>query len=74
MSEDLNYTPRLQKQYNEVIQKELLSNLKLSNIFEVPKKLSIKEAALAEPAAVALHAVILAEQSLKKPLSESKFK
>ncbi len=42
------------------------------NIFEVPKKLSIKEAALAEPAAVALHAVILAEQSLKKPLSESK--
>ena len=37
MSEDLNYTPRLQKQYNEVIQKELLSNLKLSNIFEVPK-------------------------------------
>jgi len=42
------------------------------NIFEVPKKLSIKEAALAEPSAVALHAVILAEQSLKKPLSESK--
>ena len=29
------------------------------NIFEVPKKLSIKEAALAEPAAVALHAVLL---------------
>ena len=42
------------------------------NIFEVPKKLSIKEAALAEPAAVALHAVLLAEQNLKKPLSESK--
>ena len=40
------------------------------NIFEVPKKLSIKEAALAEPAAVALHAVLLAEQNLKKPLSE----
>ena len=37
MSEDLNYIPRLQQQYNEVIQKELLSNLKLSNIFEVPK-------------------------------------
>ena len=42
------------------------------NIFEVPKKLSIKEAALAEPAAVALHAVLLAEQNLKKSMSESK--
>ena len=42
------------------------------NIFEVPKKLSIKEAALAEPAAVALHAVLLAEHNLKKPLSECK--
>ena len=42
------------------------------NIFEVPKKLSIKEAALAEPAAVALHAVLLAEQNLKKSLSECK--
>ena len=42
------------------------------NIFEVPEKLSIKEAALAEPSAVALHAVLLAEQNLKKNLSESK--
>ena len=42
------------------------------NIFEVPEKLSIKEAALTEPAAVALHAVLLAEQNLKKPLSECK--
>ena len=42
------------------------------NIFEVPKKLNIKEAALAEPAAVALHAVFLAEQNLKKPISECK--
>ncbi len=42
------------------------------NIFEVPNELSIKEAALAEPAAVALHAVLLAEQNLKKPLSECK--
>ena len=42
------------------------------NIFEVPKKLSIKEAALAEPAAVALHAVLLAEQNLKKSMSECK--
>ncbi len=42
------------------------------NIFEVPKKLNIKEAALAEPAAVALHAVFLAEQNLKKPISEVK--
>ena len=42
------------------------------NIFEVPNKLRIKEAALTEPAAVALHAVLLAEQNLKKPLSECK--
>ena len=42
------------------------------NIYEVPKALDTKEAALAEPAAVALHAVILAEQTLKKPLAESK--
>ena len=41
------------------------------NIYEIPKSLSIKEAALSEPAAVALHAVLLAEQNLKKPLSES---
>ena len=42
------------------------------NIFEIPKTLSIKEAALAEPTAVALHAVLLAEQNLKKTLSEAK--
>ena len=42
------------------------------NIYEIPNNLSIKEAALAEPTAVALHAVLLAEQNLKKPLSESK--
>ena len=50
---------------------ELLS-VPEKNIFEIPKKLSIKEAALAEPAAVALHAVLLAAQNLKKPLSECK--
>ena len=49
-----------------------LVSVPVKNIFEVPKKLSIKEAALAEPAAVALHAVLLAEQNLKKPLSECK--
>ncbi len=42
------------------------------NIYEVPKALDTKEAALAEPTAVALHTVILAEQTLKKPLAESK--
>ena len=42
------------------------------NIFEIPKTLSIKEAALAEPTAVALHAVLLAEQNLKKSLSAAK--
>ena len=36
------------------------------NIYEVPKALDTKEAALAEPTAVALHAVILAKQTLKK--------
>ena len=42
------------------------------NIFQISEKLNIKEAALAEPTAVALHAVLLAEQNLKKSLSESK--
>jgi len=42
------------------------------NIYELPKALDTKEAALAEPTAVALHAVILAEQTLKKSLAESK--
>ncbi len=42
------------------------------NIYEIPNNLNIKEAALAEPTAVALHGVLLAEQNLKKPLSESK--
>ena len=42
------------------------------NIFEVPNGLNMKEAALAEPTAVALHAVLLAEVNLKKPLSECK--
>ena len=36
------------------------------NIFEVPNSLNMKEAALAEPTAVALHAVLLAETNLKK--------
>ena len=42
------------------------------NIYEIPNSLGIKEAALAEPTAVALHAVLLAEQNLKKTLSECK--
>ena len=42
------------------------------NVYEISKALDTKEAALAEPTAVALHAVILAEQTLKKPLKESK--
>ena len=40
------------------------------NIYEIPKNLDTKEAAVAEPTAVALHAVLLGEQTLKKPLSE----
>ena len=37
MVDSTNYIPRLQQKYKDVIQKELLSNLKLSNVFEVPK-------------------------------------
>ena len=40
------------------------------NIYEIPDKLDIKEAAVAEPNAVSLHAVIMAEISSKKPLTE----
>ena len=40
------------------------------NIYEIPKSLDTKEAAVAEPTAVALHAVLLGEQTLKKSLSE----
>ena len=40
------------------------------NIYEIPKSLDTKEAAVAEPTAVALHAVLLGEQTLKKPISE----
>ena len=40
------------------------------NIYEIPKLLDTKEAAVAEPTAVALHAVLLGEQTLKKPISE----
>ena len=42
------------------------------NIYELPNSLDIKEAAVAEPTAVSLHAVLLGEQTLKKPLSECK--
>ena len=40
------------------------------NIYELPDNLDIKEAAVAEPTAVSLHAVLIGEASLKKPLSE----
>ena len=40
------------------------------NMYEIPEKLDIKEAAVAEPTAVSLHAVLIAEVSSKKPLSE----
>ena len=42
------------------------------NIYEIPKGLDTKEAAVAEPTAVSLHAVLLGEQTLKKPISECK--
>ncbi len=40
------------------------------NIYEIPEKLDTKEAAVAEPTAVSLHAVLKGESSIKKPLSE----
>ena len=42
------------------------------NIHIISNELISKEAALTEPTAVAVHAVLLGEQNLKKPLSECK--
>ncbi len=42
------------------------------NIYELPKTLDIKEAPIAEPTAVALHAVELGENTLSKPLENVK--
>ena len=42
------------------------------NIYELPKTLEIKEAPIAEPTAVALHAVELGEKEFSKPLAEAK--
>jgi len=42
------------------------------NIYEIPKTLDMKEAPIAEPTAVALHAVELGEKKLSKPLKNSK--
>ena len=40
------------------------------NIYEIPDGLDKTEAPVAEPTAVSLHAVLIGEQSLKKPLSD----
>jgi len=42
------------------------------NIYELPKTLDMKEAPIAEPTAVALHAVELGEKKLSKSLKNSK--
>jgi len=42
------------------------------NIYELPKTLNMKEAPIAEPTAVALHAVELGEKELFKPFKKSK--
>jgi 2-desacetyl-2-hydroxyethyl bacteriochlorophyllide A dehydrogenase len=42
------------------------------NIYELPKTLDIKEAPIAEPTAVALHAVELGEKELSKTLNKAK--
>ena len=41
-----------------------------TNIYEIPKKLDVTEAAVAEPTAVAYHAVLIGENSLKKDIKE----
>ena len=38
------------------------------NIFKVPEKLDVKEAAVAEPTAVSYHAVLLAVEAYKKTI------
>ena len=42
------------------------------NIYEIPDGLDKNEAPVAEPTAVSLHAVLMGEQALRKPLSECK--
>jgi len=42
------------------------------NIYELPKNLETKEAPIAEPCAVALHAVELSEQEFLKPIENNK--
>jgi len=42
------------------------------NIYVIPNELNIKNAALTEPTAVAIHAVLLSEKNSRKPLSECK--
>ena len=42
------------------------------NIYELPSGLDIKQAPIAEPTAVALHAVEIGSKSLQKPLDQSK--
>ena len=42
------------------------------NIYELPKTIDMKEAPIAEPTAVALHAAELGEKELSKPLKNSK--
>tara|TARA_Y100000590_G_scaffold71167_1_gene78091 strand:- start:1832 stop:2836 length:1005 start_codon:yes stop_codon:yes gene_type:complete len=42
------------------------------NVYEIPERLDAKEAAVAEPTAVSLHAVLMGEKSLKKPYSHCK--
>jgi len=42
------------------------------NIYELPKNLSMQEAPIAEPCAVALHAVELGEKQVSKPIKNNK--
>ena len=42
------------------------------NIYELPKNLDMKEAPIAEPTAVALHAVEIGEKTISKPIHNNK--
>ena len=42
------------------------------NIYELPKNLNMEEAPIAEPCAVALHAVELGEKEISKPIKDNK--
>lgn len=49
-----------------------LISIEPANLFELPDSLSATDASLMEPTAVSLHAVVMAERALTRPISESR--